>query len=122
MRDWQRRTPQYLVGKTFEGCTPVGPVITTVDELGDGTGLRVRTIVDGDVKQDSTTDELIFGVPELIEDLSKVITLEPGDLIATGTPSGVGAGRDPQEWLTDGVELVTQIEGIGELRNSCRVG
>lgn len=119
VRDFQRRTGQFLAGKTFEKMSPVGPVITTTDQLGDARGLRLSTTVDGVVKQDSTTDELIFGVPELIADLSTIITLEPGDLIATGTPSGVGAGRSPQEWLTDGAELVTAIEGIGELRNRC---
>jgi len=119
VRDWQRRTGQFLAGKTFEKTTPVGPVITTTDELADARGLRLTTTVDGTIKQDSTTDELVFGVAELIADLSTILTLEPGDLIATGTPSGVGAGRTPPEWLTDGAELVTTIEGIGELRNRC---
>ena len=123
VRDWQTRSGQFLAGKTFEHTTPVGPVITTTDELGDGRGLRVTTTVDGTVKQESTTDELLFGVPQLIHDLSTIITLQPGDLIATGTPSGVGARRSPPEWLTDGAELVTAVEGIGELRNRCvRVG
>lgn len=119
VRDWQRRTTQFLAGKTFEALTPVGPVLTTVDELGDGRGLSVQTTIDGVIKQESSTDQLIFGVPELIADLSKVCTLKPGDLIATGTPGGVGAARQPAEWLTPGAELVTTIEGIGELRNTC---
>ena len=119
VRDWQNRSGQFLAGKTFEHTTPIGPVITTTDELGDGTGLRVTTTVDGAIKQDSNTDQLVFGVPQLIQDLSTIITLQPGDLIATGTPSGVGARRSPPEWLTDGAELVTTIEGIGELRNRC---
>ncbi len=119
VRDWQRRTTQFLAGKTFEGLTPVGPVFTTTDELGNGAGLAVTSTVDGVVKQSSNTDDLIFGVPELIADLSKVCTLRPGDLIATGTPSGVGAARTPPEWLAPGSELVTTIEGIGELRNRC---
>lgn len=119
VRDWQRRTTQFLAGKTFEALTPVGPVLTTTDELGDGRGLAVTSTIDGVVKQNSTTDELIFGVPELIADLSKVCTLKPGDLIATGTPSGVGAARTPPEWLAPGSTLVTAIEGIGELRNRC---
>lgn len=118
-RDWQRRTSQFLAGKTFENTSPLGPVITTTDDLGDARGLHITSAVDGVVKQDSTTDELIFGVPELVADLSTILTLEPGDLIATGTPSGVGAGRTPPEWLEDGAELVTAIEGIGELRNRC---
>ena len=119
VRDWQMRSKQFLAGKTFERSTPVGPVLTTTDELGDGSGLRVETRVDGVVKQDSSTDELVFGVADLIADLSKIITLEPGDLIATGTPSGVGSARSPREWLTDGAEVVTMVEGIGELRNRC---
>jgi acylpyruvate hydrolase len=117
VRDWQKRTTQFLAGKTFEAMTPVGPVLTTADVLGDATGLAVQTKVDGVVKQSSTTNELIFGVRDLIADLSKVCTLRPGDLIATGTPSGVGAARIPPEWLAPGNELVTTIEGIGELRN-----
>ncbi len=101
--------------------TPVGPVLTTTDVLGDATGLAVQTTVDGVIKQSSTTNELIFGVRDLIADLSKVCTLRPGDLIATGTPSGVGAARTPPEWLAPGNELVTTIEGIGELRNRCEL-
>ena len=121
VRDWQKRTTQFLAGKTFEAMTPVGPVLTTTDVLGDATGLAVQTTVDGVIKQSSTTNELIFGVRDLIADLSKVCTLRPGDLIATGTPSGVGAARTPPEWLAPGNELVTTIEGIGELRNRCEL-
>lgn len=119
VRDWQKRTTQFLAGKTFERTTPVGPAMTTTDELGDGSGLAVKTEVDGVVKQDSSTDELIFGTRRLIADLSTIITLLPGDLIATGTPGGVGASRTPPEFLVDGSELVTTIDGIGELRNRC---
>lgn len=119
VRDWQRRSKQFLAGKTFEGTTPVGPVMVTTDELGDGSGLAVTTAVDGAIKQESSTDELVFTVPTLIADLSTIITLLPGDLIATGTPSGVGAARTPPEFLSHGQELVTTIEGIGELRNRC---
>jgi acylpyruvate hydrolase len=122
VRDWQKRTSQFLAGKTFEHCSPVGPVLTTTDVLGDASGLAVSTTVDGVMKQQSTTDELVFKPAELIADLSTIITLEPGDLIPTGTPSGVGAGRDPQEWLTDGAVMVTHVEGIGELRNRCVLG
>ncbi|MGI9605410.1 MAG: fumarylacetoacetate hydrolase family protein, partial [Acidimicrobiales bacterium] len=122
MRDFQRRTKQFLAGKTFEHSTPVGPVMTTTDTLGDGSGLRVHTTVDGVTKQDSNTDELLFTVPELVADLSTIITLEPGDLIATGTPSGVGNARTPQEFLAPGSEVVMTIDGIGELRNRCEPG
>ena len=93
--------------------------MTTVDELGDASGLEVETLVDGVSKQRSTTDQLVFGVRDLIADLSTIITLLPGDLIATGTPGGVGAARTPPEFLRPGQELVTRIEGIGELRNRC---
>jgi len=119
VRDFQRRTTQFLAGKTFDGLTPVGPVLTTSDELGDGSGLAVESVLDGEVMQSSTTDELVFDVPTLVADLSQICTLQPGDLIATGTPSGVGAARTPPRWLTPGTELVTTVEGIGELRNHC---
>jgi len=119
VRDWQTRTTQFLAGKTFEAMTPVGPTLVTVDEIGDGTGLAIESRVDGDVKQSSNTNHLIFSPIDLVADLSRIITLEPGDLIATGTPGGVGAGRSPQEWLSAGREVVTTIEGVGELRNHC---
>lgn len=119
-RDWQRRTTQFLQGKTFEGTTPVGPYLVTPDELPPGAaGLEVRCDVDGVVMQRDNTDELIFGVAETIAYLSQIFTLEPGDLIATGTPEGVGAGRTPPVWLQPGQTVRTVIEGVGELRNVC---
>lgn len=120
MRDWQTRSIQFLAGKTWEHCTPVGPWIVGTDVLGDGSGLDVSCDVNGVNKQASNTDNLVFGAIDLVQDLSKVITLEPGDLIATGTPGGVGAGRDPKEFLHDGDVLTTTIEGIGTLTNPCR--
>ncbi len=119
VRDYQRRTSQFLAGKTFERASGLGPVMVTVDEIGDGSGLAIGSWVNGEVKQQSTTDELIFGPAELVTDLSRIITLEPGDVIATGTPGGVGAARTPPEWLTAGDEVVISIEGIGELRHQC---
>lgn len=119
VRDWQKRTPQYLLGKTFEGASALGPVMTTTDELGDGSGLAISSSVNDEVKQSSNTDHLVFDVVHLVSELSKAITLLPGDLIATGTPGGVGAARNPPEWLVDGDELVITVEGIGELRNRC---
>ena len=110
----------FLAGKTFEGMTPLGPVVVTADELGDGSGLAISSTVDGVVKQQSNTSELIFDVAAIIADLSTAITLVPGDIIATGTPGGVGAARKPPEWLSQGTEVVCSIEGIGELRNVCR--
>lgn len=119
VRDWQKRTSQFLVGKTFEGASALGPVMTTTDQLGDGSGLAISSSVNGNIKQSSNTDQLVFDVKFLVAEISKAITLRPGDLIATGTPEGVGAARTPPEWLVDGDELVITIEGIGEIRNTC---
>ncbi|MEO6123816.1 MAG: fumarylacetoacetate hydrolase family protein [Ilumatobacteraceae bacterium] len=119
-RDWQRRTSQFLQGKTFEATTPVGPCLVTPDELPLGAkGLAVRCEVDGVVMQDDTTDELIFDVATSIAYLSQIFTLQPGDLIATGTPDGVGAGRTPPAWLRRGQTVRTVVEGVGELLNIC---
>lgn len=120
VRDYQRRTTQFLAGKTWEGMTPVGPELVTADELGDGSGLTIRCEVDGVVKQESSTSELVFGAVDIVRDLSRIITLAPGDVIATGTPGGVGAARTPPEFMSDGTELRTVIEGIGECVNVCR--
>lgn len=118
VRDWQHRTREFLSGKTFEATTPVGPSLVTPDELPPGaSGLEVGCAVDGDVMQKSNTGDLLFDVATTVAYISEIITLLPGDLIATGTPGGVGAGRDPQVFLRPGQELVTWIEGIGELRN-----
>jgi acylpyruvate hydrolase len=117
MRDWQMRTSQFLAGKTFEASTPVGPCLVTTDEVGDGLGLDIRTELDGVVKQSSNTRELVFTPIDIVVDLSKVMTLDPGDIIATGTPGGVGRARKPPEFLASGEVLVTAIAGIGELRN-----
>lgn len=120
IRDWQRRTTQFLAGKTFEGLTPVGPGLVTSDVLGDGSGLGLSSSVNGVVKQDSSTSQLVFGTVDIVSDLSRVMTLDPGDIIATGTPGGVGAARTPPEWLQSGDELVSTIEGVGTLTNRCR--
>lgn len=122
VRDWQQRTSQHLAGKTFERSTPLGPALVTADEVGDGTGLGISCSVDGVEKQSSNTSQLVFKPAKLISDLSTIITLLPGDVIATGTPGGVGLARDPQEWLTPGAVVRTAIEGIGELVNTCVVG
>ena len=121
-RDWQNRTTQFLQGKTFEHTTPVGPFLVTADELPAGAaGLEVRCEVDGVVMQRDTTDEMIFGVAATIAYLSQILTLEPGDLIAMGTPDGVGAGRTPPVFLQPGQTVRTSIESIGELVNVCSV-
>lgn len=119
-RDWQRRTSQFLIGKTFEGLTPVGPSLVTADVLGDGSGIPLRTVVNGVVKQESNTDHLVFGAVDIVADLSRAITLDPGDIIATGTPGGVGAARKPPEFLSPGDEVVVELDGVGRLVNRCR--
>ncbi|WP_327347561.1 fumarylacetoacetate hydrolase family protein [Streptomyces europaeiscabiei] len=119
VRDWQHRTREFLSGKTFEATTPVGPALVTPDELPPGaSGLAISCSVDGHVMQKSNTADLLFDVAETIAYVSTIITLLPGDLILTGTPGGVGAGRDPKVFLRPGQELVTTVEGIGELRNT----
>ncbi len=119
MRDWQLRTKQFLAGKTFEGSTPLGPALVTADEIGDGTGLDVSCTVNGVLKQSSSTSQLLFTPAAVVADLSNIITLLPGDVIATGTPAGVGMARNPQEWLTPGCVVRTAIEGLGEMVNTC---
>jgi acylpyruvate hydrolase len=120
VRDWQRRTSQFLAGKAFEQLSALGPSLVTADILGDGGSLGIRTLVNGVVKQDSTTSNLVFGTAELVSDLSRITTLDPGDLIFTGTPGGVGAARTPPEFLRSGDLLEIEIDGIGALRNRCR--
>ncbi len=117
VRDWQMRTSQFLSGKTFEGMTPVGPWMVTADRLGDGSGLAIRTEVNGVTKQESNTDQLVFNTATILSDLSTIMTLDVGDIVATGTPGGVGRARKPPEFLLDGDELVTTIEGIGHCKN-----
>jgi acylpyruvate hydrolase len=119
VRDYQNRTTQFMQGKTFERTTPLGPVLVTPDELPAG-GLAISTAVDGEVLQSSNTGQLIFGAVDLVRYLSEIVTLNPGDVIATGTPGGVGAARTPPRWLVDGAEMVTRIAGLGECRNVCR--
>lgn len=125
VRDYQRRTPQWLQGKIFEGTTPLGPWLVTPDEVapGDdpvqGPDLEIRCEVDGDVHQRARTSDLLFGPADIVSYVSGILTLEPGDVIATGTPGGVGAGFDPPRFLTAGQVVRTVIEGIGELVNEC---
>lgn len=121
-RDWQYRTPQWLQGKTFEATTPLGPVLVTPDDaaIAGRQGLDLSCEVDGQQKQNSTTADLIFDPAALVSYISAILTLLPGDVIATGTPGGVGHARDPRQYLTDGSVLVTRIEGLGYCRNVCR--
>ncbi len=121
MRDWQYRSLEFLAGKTWEQSTPVGPWLVTPDEVGGPRpDLAVGCAVDGVVHQHARTHELIFDGPQLVAYVSEFITLEPGDLILTGTPAGVGHGMHPPVYLQPGQVVRTTIEGIGELRNPCR--
>ncbi|OYN99816.1 fumarylacetoacetate hydrolase family protein [Enemella evansiae] len=108
--------PQFGMGKSFPGFAPTGPWLVTVDELPNRDDLELQCTLDGQTMQKGRTSNLIYSVPQLIAGLSGVITLYPGDLVFTGTPEGVGLGRDPQVFIQPGQELVTSIEGIGELR------
>jgi acylpyruvate hydrolase len=118
-RDWQNRTSQWLQGKNFDATTPVGPALVTPDEVGHATDLKVTCLVNDEVVQDASTAELVFGPVEAVEYISEAMSLHPGDIIATGTPAGVGAGRDPRRFLSHGDVLTTRIEGLGECRNHC---
>ncbi len=117
VRDWQRRTPTMTMGKSFDTHGPMGPWLVTADELGDPHSLRLRTWVNDDVRQDSTTDNLIFDCWQMVEHLSTAFTLEPGDVISTGTPGGVGIARTPPMLLQPGDLVRIEIEGIGVLEN-----
>jgi acylpyruvate hydrolase len=119
MRDWQRRTSQFLQGKMFEHSTPAGPYLVTPDEVGDATDLEIRCEVDGVVVQQARTSDLLFSPAEIAAYASQVITLRPGDLIATGTPGGVGDARKPPVYLRPGNVLRTVVEGVGECVNQC---
>lgn len=120
MRDWQYRTPQWLQGKTFEGSTPTGPVLVTPDELPGGTApaLMLTGSVDGEIVQKASTDDLVFKPVALVQYVSTILTLRPGDLIAAGTPGGVGHARQPARYLANGMRLMTEISGIGRLDNA----
>lgn len=120
MRDWQWRTTQWLQGKAFEHSSPVGPFLVTPDEVDDARDLELRCEVDGVVMQQSRTADLLFDPATTAAYISQFITLRPGDLIATGTPGGVGAARDPKVFLAPGQIVRTSIEGLGECLNVCR--
>jgi len=117
VRDWQLRTSQWILGKSFDTHGPMGPWLVTGDELGDPHALSVRTLVNGEVRQESNTRHLIFDCYDLVETLSQVFTLEPGDVVATGTPGGVGNAMDPPRFLAPGDTVRIEIEGIGAIEN-----
>lgn len=116
-RDFQFADGQWQRGKSCDTFAPMGPTIVTTDSVPDPHRLSIKLVLNGKTMQDSNTDQLIFGVPELIEFLSETITLEPGDVIATGTPPGVGFARKPPVFLQPGDEMVVEIEAIGSLNN-----
>jgi 2-keto-4-pentenoate hydratase/2-oxohepta-3-ene-1,7-dioic acid hydratase in catechol pathway len=115
-----RRSGQWIVSKGQDTFAPMGPVLVTKDEIPDPHSLNLSLTLNGVEKQNSNTKFMLFNINDLIEDLSTVFTIEPGDIIATGTPAGVGAGRDPQEWLKDGDVVEATVEGIGTLVNTVR--
>jgi 2-keto-4-pentenoate hydratase/2-oxohepta-3-ene-1,7-dioic acid hydratase in catechol pathway len=116
-RDLQFGHKQWFKGKSLDGFCPMGPVVVTADEFGDPQKKRIALRVNGETRQDATTGDMIFPVNIILEYLSQGMTIEPGDIIATGTPEGVGLGRTPPEYLNDGDVVETEIEGIGMLRN-----
>jgi acylpyruvate hydrolase len=119
MRDWQGRTSQWLQGKVFPSSTPIGPFLVSPDEVDGAADLRLVTEVNGQVMQDGRTSDLVFGPAAVASYISQFTPLGPGDMILTGTPSGVGAARSPQIFLSPGDVLRTSIEGLGECVNRC---
>jgi 2-keto-4-pentenoate hydratase/2-oxohepta-3-ene-1,7-dioic acid hydratase in catechol pathway len=118
VRDWQLRVPTFTMGKSFDTHGPIGPWIVTADELRDPHQLRLRTWVNGELRQESNTKELIFDCFALVEHLSTAFTLEPGDIVATGTPGGVGIAAKPPKLLVAGDVVRVEIEGIGQIENT----
>ena len=121
-RDLQFSDGQWTRGKSPDTFCPIGPALVPAAEIPDPHNLRIRAIVSGEVLQDSTTANLIFGVDEILSHITQTMTLEPGDLVLTGTPAGVGVFRDPQRLLQPGDEVTIEIEGVGELTNPVVAG
>ena len=117
VRDWQGRSPTMTMGKSFDTHGPMGPWLVIGDEVADPHGLGLRTWVNGELRQDSNTKDLIFDCFALVEHLSTAFTLEPGDVVSTGTPAGVAVGRKPPPWLVAGDVVRIEIEGIGQIEN-----
>lgn len=116
-RDVQLSTSQWSLGKSFDTFAPLGPSIVTKDEIADPHSLQISLSIDGEALQNSNTRELIFKVPDLIAYISAIAPLQPGDIISTGTPQGVGLGRTPQRWLRSGETMAVTIDGLGALTN-----
>src|SRR5882672_1793960 len=117
VRDWQALSPTATMGKSFDTHGPVGPWLTTADEIGDAGALRVRTWIDDDLRQDGNTAEFIHKIPQMIAFLTTAFTLEPGDILSTGTPAGVGGAQVPPRYMTAGQHCRIEIEGLGEINN-----
>jgi acylpyruvate hydrolase len=117
-RDYQFKTPQWMPGKSFDASAPFGPALVTLDEAGPHDAIGIALDLNGERMQESSTDQLIHSVPALVEYLSMLMTLEPGDVVATGTPEGVGSLRDPRVWLKPGDEVVVSSPQLGELRTT----
>ena len=116
-RDYQERVSQWTMGKSFDTFAPMGPALVTADEVGDPHELAIRLWIGDEVLQDSNTSQLIFSVPKLVADISEVMTLEPGDIVSTGTPPGVGGARTPPRWMRAGETVNIEIEKLGILSN-----
>ncbi len=114
-RDLQGATPQWMAGKVFDGSAPCGPLLVTPEEAGPPDQIAIRLTLNGEEMQSGGTDDLIFSVPQLLAQLSRLMTLEPGDIVSTGTPEGVGMGRKPRVWLGDGDEVVIESPTLGRL-------
>ncbi|MEV7649040.1 fumarylacetoacetate hydrolase family protein [Arthrobacter sp. NPDC089319] len=121
-RDVQRADPQWVRGKGLDTFCPLGPVALTRDEIADPHDVGIRTWIDGELVQDGNTSDMLFRVPELIEYLSRYFTLEPGDIILTGTPSGCGGFMNPPRFVWPGSEMVVEVDGVGKLRNQVVAG
>ncbi len=117
-RDLQFATPQWMPGKVFDGAAPCGPAIVTPDEAGPADAIELALDLNGERMQQASTADLIFSIPRLVAHLSSLMTLEPGDIVATGTPAGVGGAREPRVWLQPGDELVVSSPQLGELRTT----
>ena len=121
-RDLQFRTAQWMLGKTLDGFLPIGPDLVTADEVPDPQALRLRTWLNGELRQDSSTADMIFSVAELVSYCSTYFTLVPGDVMITGTPAGVISGMADPVWLADGDRVIVEVEGLGQLETPLRAG
>jgi acylpyruvate hydrolase len=122
MRDFQNRSLQWFAGKSWQGCTPLGPEVVTLDEVGALGGLELTTTVNGEVRQRARLGDLVFDIPTLVTDLSQIVELEPGDLIVTGTPGGVGHAMEPPRYLAPGDVVEVTVDGLGTLRTVFAAG